>query len=334
MRRKALRFGVLVLAGVIALAGGAALYGWAQLRPTAPGEEFLVRYDPGRPLRSVLDDLQTRGVVRDARLWTVYAQLKGRGGRIPAGTYRFRPGMTAGEVLESLRRPITQRVRVPEGWWIARVARLLEEKGVCPAEEYVRMAHSPELFAQTVSFPLPESSLEGYLFPDTYELPPLLGARGVIERQLRTFERRVLGILPPGADLHRTVVVASMVELEVALDRERPLVAGVIENRLRRGMPLQIDATVLYALQDWRELPPGFVRTVESPYNTYLYDGLPPGPIGSPGLASLRAALKPARHDWLYYVALPDRSHLFARTYEEHRANIRRRKEALERRRP
>ena len=119
------------------------------------------------------------------------------------------------------------------------------------------------------------------------------------------------------------------IEAEVAQDRERPVVAGLIENRTRIGMLLQIDATVLYALQEWKELGPGVVKTVESPYNTYIHAGLPPGPIGSPGFKSIEAALKPKANPYLYYVALPDRTHMFSADYAGHLANIRKRKAAL-----
>jgi len=172
--------------------------------------------------------------------------------------------------------------------------------------------------------------LEGFLFPDTYEFAPMTPARDVVKTQLRTFKRKV-----GGGDLRRTVTVASLIELEAALDSERSKIAGVIENRLKKGMTLDLDASVLYAMQEWRQLPPGFVRTVKSPYNTYLHKGLPPGPIGSPSLKSIVAARQPDAHGYLYYVARPDRSHLFAKTYAEHQQNIKkaRREWALQGRR-
>jgi UPF0755 protein len=161
------------------------------------------------------------------------------------------------------------------------------------------------------------------LFPDTYDFPPMMGARAVIERQLRTFEQRTEGKLDQRSDLARVVNIAAMVELEAKLDRERPVIAGVIENRLRKPMRLQIDATVLYALGEWKVLPPGVVNTIQHPYNTYLNDGLPPGPIGSPGLASILAAANPQETNALYYMAMPDGSHLFTSSYSQHLVNIR-----------
>ncbi len=298
--------------------------GYSLLRPQDPGPPQYLRFEQPTALSPVIDRLRDGGIVRDDVALRLYAQFTGRGGAVAAGTYQLRPGMTADEVLRALRSPISRTVRLPEGWWVARTAERLQREGVAPAADYRRLAADPARFAATVSFALPKGSLEGYLFPDSYDLPPLLGAEATVRRQLRAFERKVVPLVPPGKDLHRTVIVASMVELEAALDSERARIAGVIENRLRRRMRLEIDATVLYALQEWKQLGPGVVRTVESPYNTYLNPGLPPGPICSPGVASVKAALTPEQHGYLFYVARPDRSHLFAATYREHLANIRR----------
>ena len=213
-------------------------------------------------------------------------------------------------------------VRLPEGWWQLRTAARLESFDVCTGKDYVDAAKSPEKY-EDVGLPIKSGSLEGWLFPDTYDLAPLTPAENVVRLQLRTFKRKVLDRYPETKDWNRVLTVASMVELEAAKDEERPRVAGVIENRLRKGQPLEIDATVLYALQEWKNLGPGIVRTVKSPYNTYLNKGLPPGPIGSPGLKSIVATLKPEKHGYLYYVARPNRSHYFAATYSEHLSNIR-----------
>lgn len=317
---------LLVLGGV-----GFGLWRWAlgQLEPIGSGPAFYVRFDRRTSLRSALTRLQERGVVRNPDLLFRYARWRKLPTTVEEGTYEVTPGAKADDLLGALRKPIRQMVRIPEGWWIARVAKRLEEAGVCSAEEYIALTKDPDRFADAVEFPLPERSLEGYLFPDTYDLPPLRGAEATIRRQLKTFESKVVKPLENPKELHRWVVIGSLVEAEVALDAERPIVAGIIENRLAKNMRLQIDATVLYALQEWKELGPGIVNTVDSPYNTYRQAGLPPGPIGSPGLKSIQAAAKPKPTEYLYYVALPNRSHLFAKDYPTHLANIRRRKAAL-----
>lgn len=297
---------------------------WSALRPTPERPPFFIRVAIPTPRERVLSELEERGVVRNAWAAGVWARYRGFPARVAMGTYRVRPGASLDETLRSLASPVRRLVRIPEGRWIAQVAQMLESKQVCSAKEYIAAASDPASFERYVSFPLPNSgTLEGYLFPDTYDLPPLLGAKETIIRQLRTFEKRVGPHLNSRTDLRKAVIIASMVELEAALDRERPLIAGVIANRLAQGRKLEIDATVLYGLGEWRVLGPGEVRKVRSPYNTYLHAGLPPGPIGSPGLRSILAALNPARHDYLYYVAMPDRSHRFAKTYADHLVNIR-----------
>ncbi len=289
--------------------------------PTAPGKEFYIRWE-GQSFNGAAKQLEEKGVLRNARAFGLMARIDNKSAAPADGTYLFRPGMTNEEIHKSMRTPIKQMVRIPEGWWISRVAARLQEKNVCTAEEYIELASQPEKFKDVVSFKLPEKSLEGYLYPDTYELPPELGAEGVIRRQLQAFEKKVASKVGE-SDLHKAVIIGSMVELEAALEPERARVAGVIQNRIDRGMRLEIDATVLYALGEWKELGPGVVRTVESPYNTYLNAGLPPGPIGSPGASSILAAIQPEKHPYLFYVARPDRSHIFSRTYSDHLANIR-----------
>ncbi len=297
--------------------------------PTAAGEVFLVRYE-GKGFSEVVKDLESRKVVGDAGAFETVAKLRGARTAIQDGTYQFKPGMTMDEIFRSLGSPVNQMVRLPEGWWIARTAKRLEEKGVCPAEDYIELAGKPKEFKDVVEFELPEGSLEGYLYPDTYELPPLLGARGVIVRQLRAFESKVAAKL--GTDgLERALIVGSMVETEAALDEERPMVAAVIENRLERNMRLQIDATVLYGLQEWRKLERGETGRVDSPYNTYRVAGLPPGPICSPSFKSIEAAMNPDTHDYLFYVRGEGLSHLFAEDYDQHRANIRKSNEIRKR---
>lgn len=305
---------------------------WAntQLQPTAPAAAFHIRYDDPKSLKAVLQHLQQKGVVRNAAVADLYSRIAKTPRQVKRGTYSVKPGMTVDELFKSLQNPIRQMVRIPETYWASRVAPLLEEKGVVKAEDYMKWVHSPQEFQDQVSFPLPKSgSLEGYLYPDTYDLPPLLGAKQTILRQLKAFEEKVYKKVPEGTDLRETLIVASMVQLEVMLDSERPIVAGVIQNRMHIKMPLQIDATILYGLQEWRKLTYKDYREVDSPYNTYRIKGLPPGPICSPSVKSVEAALNPASHTYLYYVALPEGRHMFSSTYDQHLKNIQRRKAAL-----
>jgi len=301
------------------------------LKPTSASPAKLVRYDAKQPLSTILHDLEEKGIIRSASATGLYARIKKKETIVEAGTYSVAAGMSADEILKALRTPVTVKVTIPEYYWAAETAKVMEEKEVAKADDYIAEVGKPKDFAKAVDFPLPANSLEGYLFPDTYKIQPLVGAKAAIAQQLEAFEKRVWKGLNEPKNLNRAVIVASMVEREAKLDDERPIIASVIENRLSKGMPLEIDATVLYAQQRWHEPTRADIRNTISPYNTYLNKGLPPGPICSPGLKSIKAALNPAKTDYLYYVAMPDGKTLFAKTLPEHNANVAKRHAALRR---
>jgi len=319
--------GLLILAGIASFVG----YNWLknETAPMPSGPPFYVRYTQEQPFNTVVADLRNRGVIRNEEAFGWYARLKHAVSTLPIGTYQFHPGMSANQVLIAMKHPVSQMVRIPETNFSFRTARLLEKHDVLNAKEYDDLIKQPEQFKDAVTFPLPKDSLEGYLFPDTYDLPPLLGAHDTIVRQLEAFQSKVWPLLKDAKDRAHVLTVASMVELEAAVDKDRPLIAGVIENRLSKGMKLQIDATVLYGLGTWRRLTFADYRNTNSAYNTYLHDGLPPGPICSPSLKSVDAALHPAKHHYLYYVAMPNKYHLFAQTLHEHELNIAKHKAAI-----
>lgn len=301
------------------------VFGWMTfekqaLAQTAVGDSFYLRLE-NENFGQAIELLGAKGVVKNPDQFVAYAKFQRKAVGPKSGTIEVWPGMTFDEVIAALQTPVRQMVRVPEGWWIKRTAARLEEKGVCKAEEYIDLANNPSEFKDSIGFTLPEDSLEGYLYPDTYDFPPQLGARRAILMQLKNFESRVIKEIGDG-DLHRALTVGSMIETEAAVDDERPIVAGVIENRLKQNMRLQLDATVLYGLQEWRRLGAGEVNRVDSPYNTYKINGLPPGPICSPTIKSISAALNPASHNYLFYVRGEGLTHLFSSTYEEHLANI------------
>lgn len=310
-------WGLLVVVLLCAAGAGAAVW-WVRdgIRPTPKTETFYYRVDSPKLMAVVLEELSRKGVVRDSRAIRYYARWKRAPSDVREGTYELHGGLTADEIFQKLREPVRQMVRLPETMFSFRLAPILGETEVGEPGEYLSLMQQPQEFAGVVSFKLPEDSLEGYLFPDTYDLPPLIGARAVIERQLRAFESKAQPLLE-GKDARRTLTIASMVELEAQKDSERAIIAGVIENRLKKKMRLQIDATVLYGLREWRRLTYADYQA-ESPYNTYKIDGLPPGPICSPSLRSIEAAVKPAKHNYLYYVALPDGGHQFSETYAQH----------------
>ncbi|MEQ1823182.1 MAG: endolytic transglycosylase MltG [Fimbriimonadaceae bacterium] len=302
--------------------GGAYYYVSSGIAPEPKGPPRYVRYTTSKKLSAVAKDLQDKGVIRSANALGWYARYVKKQTPIASGTYSVFPGMTADEVLATLQKPIRNMFRVPETNMSFRTANLLAKAEISTAEEYKDLIKRPSEFAGVIKMPLPSDTLEGYLYPDTYDFPPLMGAREVIVRQLQNFEKKVAGLKIPPAKLRPILTIASMVELEAGVDKERAMIAGVIYNRLKKGMRLQIDATVLFGLGEWRRLYNKDYTSTQSPYNTYVVDGLPPGPICSPSLKSIVAAMNPTRHNYIYYVAKPDMTSLFAMTYPEHLRNI------------
>lgn len=321
--KKFFRNTLLIIVGLGAgLAGGMYFYVTSGIKPMASGEKSYVRYASKSKLSEVLTDLQSRGVIRNAKALGWYAYYSKKDARVPTGTYQVWPGVTADELLELLQKPVVKMFRIPETNLSYRTANLLDKNDIAKKDDYKDLLKKPQEFKEVIKFPLPSDSLEGYLYPDTYDLPPLLGARGVIERQLRAFQQKVAPMITDPTKAQKLLTIASMVELEAGVDQERARIAGVIRNRLDKGMRLQIDATVLYALQEWRRLYNKDYVETNSPYNTYKVSGLPPGPICSPSAKSVKAAINSEKHEWLYYVAMPNRTHLFAKTYEDHLKNI------------
>ena len=281
--KKTSRFVLLGLAILAVVAIGGFVYLNGQLEAPKPdAKPFFIRYDAPRSLDLVLGDLQNQHVIQNAFATRIWAILSRHHTTVAIGTYRVGAEMNAKKVLQALVSPIHQNVRLPETNWAARTARLLERHDVCTATSYDDLVRAPQTFEGQVSFPLPAGSLEGYLLPDTYDLPPLLGAQAVVSRQLKAFDRKVYQPLGKPADIQRILTVASLIELEVARDNERPLVAAVIENRLRKKMRLQIDASVNYALQVWRPLKRSDLKEASGPYNLYTHNGLPPGQSAPP----------------------------------------------------
>lgn len=288
---------------------------------------------PGEPVRSIGHRLHELGLIRDPGLFVMLAQHLEVDAAIVAGDYDLSPNMSTGEILEVLHagRVLETSVTLPEGWRMEQVAERLAAEGVVGASEFLRVA-SGEGF----DFPFLRerpfgATLEGFLFPDTYRFSSNMDAGAVIERLLENFDRRVnAGVrqeaLADGLSLYEVLTLASLVERETVLAEERPLIAGVYLNRLRQGMLLEADSTVQYALDFargvwWPPITLEELRKVDSPYNTYLQVGLPPGPIANPGLASIQAVVDPSQTPYFYYYARGDGSHAFAVTFEEHLAN-------------
>ena len=282
----------------------------------------IVEIPKGMSFHAIADRLQRENLIAHEWFFKGIARLTGGDRKIIPGEYELHPGMAATEILSKLvgGRVYYHTVTIPEGFTIEQIAKLLAEKKLADPVAFVRLTKDPELIH---SLNLNVPTLEGYLFPDTYffarPIPP--------EAIIRTFVRRFWEVFAPTylvrtRDLDMTVqeviTLASVIEKEAGLSQERPLVSGVFHNRLRKNIPLQSDPTVIYALKDFD----GNIRKedllVESPYNTYLVVGLPPGPIANPGEEAIRAALFPTPTDFVYFVSRNDGSHEFSATLAEH----------------
>ena len=325
----------------------------------ANGEPRRFEVVPGTPAKLIGLNLEDGGIIGDERLFEAYVRVNELGTRLQAGTFVLSPAMTIVEIAEELQHALAAGVvvAIPEGWRLEQTADYLARANVFSdtvenlspqAELYRSIGLTRDLSAVAgpdVPFvdAIPDgASLEGYLFPDTYELDKdTPQAADLVARQLQNFAAKVLPLheqaLAAGTttlSLHEMLTVASVVEREAVVAAERPTIAGVYLNRLENGIRLEADPTVQYAMgyqpgaDQWWKTPVSLEEYggVLSPYNTYLNSGLPPGPIASPGISSIQAVLAPEEHDFLYFVALPDESgaHVFALTFEEHLVNVQR----------
>ena len=289
--------------------------------PGPAGEPKQVRIPAGLTTSAIADTLQARGIIDNPTWFRVLARVLGYDRKLRHGRYELRENSGELRVLRALTVPgrTSVMVTIPEGFRLTRIAALLEEQGVCPEPEFLESCGDRSLLAE-LSIPGPNA--EGYLFPDTYDFELESAPEDVIRRMVARFravwEQLVAEVPSPPLGPKATVILASVVEKEAAMADEVPTIAGVFVNRLEKGMPLQSCATVQYVLPEHRECLTYRDTRIESPYNTYLHPGLPPGPISNPGRRALRAALAPAETDYLYFVARGDGSHVFSRTWREH----------------
>jgi UPF0755 protein len=322
--RGTLLLGLVLL--VLLIAGGAGAYWWAT-GASGPSEPVTLKIPKGASAEEVGALLADAEVIRSAVAFRVMAGIRGVGDDIRTGTYHLRTNMTLDEALAVIIAgppPLKEvEVTIPEGFEVVEIADTVEDAiPTVDAGRFERLAESGE-FALPPYLPDGTQTVEGFLFPETYGLPGRARADEVILRLLDQFDQEAAG-LPwenargLGLSPYEVVIVASMIEREAGIEADRPKISAVIHNRLERGMPLQIDATIQYALPEDNRLLTEEDYEYPSPYNTYLHANLPPTPIGSPGLASLRAALQPADADYLYFVVIDDSGrHGFAETYQE-----------------
>jgi UPF0755 protein len=314
---------LLKLVAVIILAAGAWL-AYALLLPIKPREPKFVLLHPGWSTRRIARELKNAGVIRsaDAFLIVHYADARKV---LKAGEYKFDQPANALEVRRRLSNGdiYTHTVVVPEGYNMFDIARTVEEAGLGSAADFLKIAREQTVLVRNID---PNAaSLEGYLFPDTYQFTRTQSMNDIVAAMVHRFTRESTALALTG-DIHKIVTMAAIVEKETSVPEERPVVASVYYNRLARNMPLAADPTVVYAsVLDGRYRGTIYQSDLQSasPYNTYKFPGLPPGPIANPGRESLKAAMNPAQTNFLYFVAEGNTGHhKFSSTYEEHQRNV------------
>lgn len=322
--------GALVCTGIVV---------WLLHRPKVHGapSQTVVIVHRGESAKEVAAELARKRIIGSAFWFREFLRWTGQGGRIQAGFYRLPTGDSFRDVARRLTDGVDGsqmvRVTIPEGFTVKQIGQRLQSMGVCSAAAFFREERTDRSAFRLLSKFFPgigpdarvKYPLEGYLFPDTYDMVRDEPASAVVRQMVSDFISHVLvtSTTAKGLDLKRIVTKASLVEREAKVESERPIIAGIIENRLKLNMPLQVDASVQYAVGKVESPSPTDVR-IRDPFNTYLHRGLPPGPIANPGMASILAAMHPAKTPYLYYVVRNDGSgrNYFAKSYRTHLANI------------
>lgn len=324
IRRALSALAVLTLLLLVAL-GGIAAYFWQPVAPPAP---VTVSIRAGESFARVARELADTGVVRAALPLRLLARARGLDQHIQAGDYAFSLPATPDRVLERLTAGdvIQLKVTIPEGWTLREIAARLGAEGLADAGAILALAHDPAFLR---SLGVAADSLEGYLFPETYQFargtPPQKILAAMVAQTWRHLTPELLAAARrQGLDRHQLLTLASIVQKEAGNNREMPLIAAVFHNRLVRHIPLQADPTVIYGIPDFDGNLTRAQLETKTPYNTYRIVGLPPGPIASPGEVALQAAAHPAAVDYLYFVARGDGTHRFSLTLEEHNRAVRR----------
>lgn len=291
-------------------------------------KKTIVEIPYGTKVVDIAEILEEKGVISSRYLFLILHSFKRS--KLEAGEYEFSGYLSVYDVYRILEEGKYKlyKVVIKEGYDLYDIAEELEKKNVCKKEDFLKYAFSEEVVRR---YNLSTPSMEGFLFPDTYFFSKNTHPLKVIDVMFKNFlektEELRKELKNKNLDLETWVTIASMIEKETYIDEEKPLIAAVIYNRLKRGMKLQIDPTVIYAAKRkglWKGVLLKSFYKIDDPYNTYVYFGLPPGPIANPGLSSLKAALYPARVNYLYFVARKDgKGHLFAETFIKHLRNVR-----------
>jgi UPF0755 protein len=310
---KKLLFLPLLVAFILA---AAAIWFYISILPVTGGKNFSnFVIAKGLSASQIGTKLESAGIIKSALAFKIYIQFTGQSGKLQSGQFRLSPSFSMFQNVNALfNGPIEIWVTIPEG--------LRREE---MAAKFATALGKDAAFSG--DFLLASKGKEGYLFPDTYLFPLDTSATAVVKKMADTFTAKTLGLIPQGSNLtfSEAVTLASIIERETKTDAERPVVAGILLNRINAGMPLQVDAAVQYAVgtsKDWWPILSLADLKINSAYNTYKYAGLPPAAIANPGLSSLKAAFNPAKTDYLYYIHDATSQIHYAKTLNEHNANV------------
>jgi UPF0755 protein len=317
-------FALFAVAGILA-----ALWFLGTLRyPAAGDEEIVTVYIPrGTTFSQVVNLVDDKGLIRSRLIFRALAYYYSAPSQIKAGEYEFSRAMSAGDILQKLIRGEVKAygIVVPEGFTVRKIAARLAAQGLVEEKEFLRLARDKDFLA---TLQIPAASAEGFLFPDTYNIDRTMDARTIMRMMSDRFQAKVTGSMiekarAQGLGLKQWVTLASIIEKETGSREEMPLVSAVFYNRLQIKMPLQSDPTVIYGIENFDGNLTRKDLERQNPYNTYLNRGLPPGPICSPGMDALHAALNPAPVTCLYFVSRNDGTHQFSATLAEHSRAVR-----------
>jgi UPF0755 protein len=304
------------------------LYRYAVTPTDTSAMSTVVWIKPGQSFSETVVQLQEAGLVRHPQRFRWIARFRGDDRHIRAGEYLVESSMSPRDILDTLvtGKTLLHKVVVPEGSTVLMIGQILEEAGLVSQKAFLQAASDPGL-AEALG--LEGHTVEGYLFPETYHLPKGVTAEEVIHKMVADFRSVFTAAWQEraranGLTIHEVVTLASMVEKETATPQERPLIAAVFLNRLKRGMRLESDPTVIYGIKDFNGNLTRKDLETPTPYNTYRIKGLPPGPIANPGRASIEAVLHPSEESYFYFVSKNDGSHHFSRTFSEHEQMVRR----------
>jgi len=299
-----------------------------QYLPVAPDDPAIIeiRVPENSSARQIAVLLKQNGLIRSEKFFLGYLYQKGMEKQLKAGLYVFKKSQSLPELAIQISQGKVKNsvFTVPEGYTVRQIGELLINKQFCTQQQWSEALQANYDYDFLIpGKPGDEKRLEGFLFPDTYTIDDQTSVQDILNMMLQRFTGIWNQEYRASADakqlsVRKTIIVASLIEREARVAEERKRISGVIYNRLQKGMPLQIDATVIYALGEHRDTVTYQDLEINSPYNTYKFAGLPPGPIASPGRAAIEAALNPETNSYYYYVAKGDGSHYFSSTYAEH----------------